>query len=90
MEKILPQSRNRFGNKMYLTLQVVHGQVIFANDKDLEHMTQKLQEEYCEWSLEINVQKTKYLHVGPDLINIQLENGAEFTHCEEYTFFGTT
>ncbi|XP_072384334.1 uncharacterized protein [Diabrotica undecimpunctata] len=71
------------------TLQLADDQVIIANDKDdLEDMARKLKEEYEQWGLEINVEKTKYLLIGGELSNIELENNEEITSCSKYTYLG--
>ncbi|XP_072392161.1 uncharacterized protein [Diabrotica undecimpunctata] len=49
-------------------------------------MARKLKEEYKQWGLEINVEKTKYLPIGVVLSNIELENNKEITSCSEYTY----
>ena len=72
------------------TLQFADDQVIIANDKeDLEYMARRLQEEYRKWGLEINTQKTKYLPIGAESLNLELEIGKIKT-CEEYTYLGVT
>lgn len=72
------------------TLQLADDQVVIANDKDhLEYMTQKIQEEYRKWGLEINNKKMKYLLIGAKLSNISFEkNNQEITPCEAYTYQG--
>ena len=76
------------GDVCLYTLQFADDQVIMASDKgDLEYMTRKLQEEYKRWGLEINTLKTKYLPIGAELSNIQLDN-EEIESCKEYTYLG--
>ncbi|XP_072392123.1 uncharacterized protein [Diabrotica undecimpunctata] len=77
------------GEVCLYTLQFADDQVIIANDKgDLEYMARKLKEEYDQWGLEINVEKTKYLPIGGELSNIELENNEQITSCSEYTYLG--
>lgn len=76
------------GDTCLYTLQFADDQVIMANDKDdLEYMARKLREEYKQWGLEINLRKTKYLPIGAELTNIQLEN-EEIEACSEYAYLG--
>lgn len=62
--------------------------MVIANDKDdLEYMARKLQEEYRKWGLELNTQKTKYLAIGAEPTNIELDT-EEIATCSEYTYLG--
>ena len=72
---------------MYI-LQFADDQVIIANDRDdLQYMARKLQEEYRKWGLELNTDKTKYLPIGAEPVNIQLETD-EIGNCSWYTYLG--
>lgn len=52
-------------------------------------MTRKLKETYEEWSLEMNVKKTKYLSVGDNEIhNLRIDDSNEIEACEEYKYLG--
>lgn len=76
------------GETCLYTLQLADDQVVIANNKDdLEYMARKLQEKYTKWSLEINTRKTKYLPIGAEPTNIQLDS-EEITICSKYTYLG--
>lgn len=78
------------GGVCLYTLQFADDQVLIANDKDdLEYMTRKLQEEYEKWGLQLNTQKTKYLPIAQEKVNIELEK-EEIEACDEYTYLGVT
>lgn len=73
------------------TLQFADDQVIVANDKeDVQYMMRKLIEEYREWGLTVNIAKTKYLCVGTQDGNLELDNGQEILQCQEYEYLGIT
>lgn len=68
------------------TLLFADDQVLCADDKeDLEYMARKLKEEYENWGLQINPDKTKYLCIGEETTNLDLENNEIIKVCEEYT-----
>lgn len=68
-----------------------HDQIIVANDKDdMQYMLRKLIEEYGEWGLTVNIAKTKYLCVGAQEGNLNLDNGHEIIQCQEYEYLGIT
>lgn len=76
------------GDTCLYTLQFADDQVIIANDKDdLQYMARKLQEEYNNWGLEINTQKTKYLPIGAEPSSIQLDID-EVASCNAYSYLG--
>lgn len=76
------------GDTCLYTLQFADDQVIIANDKDdIEYMARKLKEEYKQWGLEINTQKTKYLPIGAELSNIKIDTD-EIEACSNYTYLG--
>ena len=51
---------------MYVySLSFADNQVVLAQDRDdMEYMTRKLKEEYGEWGLTINLEKTIYVYTG--------------------------
>lgn len=78
-------------NKCMYTLQFADDQVVIANDKeDLEYMMRKLIEEYNHWGLSVNIDKTKYLCIGNEASNLDLENGQNISHCQSYVYLGVT
>ena len=51
-------------NTYVYSLNFADDQVVLAQDHDdMEYMTGKLKEEYEEWGLTINLEKTKYIYV---------------------------
>lgn len=72
------------------TLQFADDQVVLANDKDdMEYMVRKLIQEYFEWGLAVNIDKTKYLCVGETTDNLHLDD-KEISTCKEYKYLGVT
>jgi len=66
-------------------------QVVMAQSKeDLEYMCRKLEEEYFEWGLNINIAKTKYMPLGTDTNHLEMDNGDIITGCIEFRYLGTT
>ena len=64
MEKEMQRNGSLLEDTCVYTLQFADDQIIIANDKYIEYIKKKLQEEYKLWGLEINTQKTKYLPIG--------------------------
>ena len=58
--------------------------------EDLEYMCRKLEEEYFEWGLNINIAKTKYMPLGTDTNHLEMDNGDIITGCIEFRYLGTT
>ncbi|XP_030746812.1 uncharacterized protein LOC115875485 [Sitophilus oryzae] len=78
-------------NESLFTLQFADDQIIVANDKDdMQYMLRKLIEEYGEWGLTVNIAKTKYLCIGAQEGNLNLDNGHEINQCQEYEYPGIT
>ncbi|XP_030761326.1 uncharacterized protein LOC115886365 [Sitophilus oryzae] len=78
-------------NECLFTLQFADDQIIVANDKDdMQYMLRKLIEEYGEWGLTVNIAKTKYLCIGAQEGNLNLDNGHEIKQCQEYEYLGIT
>jgi hypothetical protein len=72
------------------TLQFADDQVVIAQSKDdLEYMCRKIQEEYLKWGLNMNIDKTKYMSLGPDTYDLEMDNGDIITDCTEFRFLGT-
>jgi hypothetical protein len=52
-------------NTTLYALQFADDQAVLAGNKeDLEYMTRKLKETCEKWGLDMNLNKTKYLHIG--------------------------
>ncbi|XP_046662697.1 uncharacterized protein LOC124355579 [Homalodisca vitripennis] len=78
------------GDRTLYTLHYADDQVILAQDpEDLEYMTRKLLEEYKKWGLAVNIKKTKYLCIGGQIQDLQLNSGEKISGCEEYIYLGT-
>lgn len=78
-------------NTIVYSLQFADDQAVIAGDKeDLEYMARKLKETYSEWGLTMNIHKTKYLNIGSDIQNLQLDNTEEIKACENYKYLGIT
>ena len=74
-------------NTTLCTLQFADDQVVLAGDKeDLEYMTRKLKETYEKWSLDKNLNKTKYLCIGEKHSNLKLDKDSEIEFCQEYKY----
>ena len=75
---------------MIHTLQFADDQVVMDQSKeDLEYMCRKLQEEYSEWGLTVNIAKTKYMSLGTDTNYLEVDNGDIITGCTEYKYLGS-
>ena len=76
---------------MYVySLSFADDQVVLAQDRDdVEYMTRKLKEQYEEWGLTINLEKTKYICIGERKESLKLEGGEEIKPCTECTYLGT-
>lgn len=71
------------------TLQFADDQAVLASDKeDLEYMARKLKETYEEWGLSMNIQKTKYLCIGNEKSNLQINETEIIEGCDEYKYLG--
>ena len=71
------------------TLQFADDQVVLGGDKkDLEYITRKLKETYEKWSLDMNLNKTKYLCIGETHRNFKLDKDSEIESCQEYKYLG--
>jgi len=76
-------------NTTSFTRQFADDQVVLAGDKeDLEYMTRKLKETYEKWSLDKNLNKTKYLCIGEKHSNLKLDKDSEIEFCQEYKYLG--
>jgi hypothetical protein len=51
-------------------------------------MTRKLKETYDKWSLDMNLNKTKYLCIGEKHSNLKLDKDSEIEFCQEYKYLG--
>src|SRR5215470_6852449 len=51
-------------------------------------MTRKLNETYEKWSLDMNLNKTKYLCIGQTHRNLKLDKDSEIESCREYKYLG--
>lgn len=72
------------------TILFADDQVIIAEDEeDMKYMLTKLIEEYNNWGLEVNTEKTKYLLIGGKGQDLELDNGA-IKSVEEYEYLGVT
>ena len=72
------------------TLHFADDQIIFAEDEyDIEYMVKKLDKEYTEWGLTINMDKTEYLVVGGDSKNLKLDRRI-IRGVDNYKYLGTT
>jgi len=55
--------QNGYGFWRQWTLHPTDDQIVIIQDKeDLEYMNRKLMKEYRKWGLEMNINKTQYLH----------------------------
>lgn len=73
------------------TLQFADDQAVMASDKeDMEYMVRKLIEEYGKWRLTVNTEKTKYLCIGAEYKNLNLEDNTTITACSSYKYLGST
>lgn len=79
----------QINDKIIYTLQFADDQVLLAQDKeDLEYMTRKIKEEYEKAGLSMNVKKTRYLCVGEEAVDLDLENGEKIAVCDHYKYLG--
>lgn len=78
-------------NTTIYSLQFADDQAVIAGDnEDLTYMTRKLKETYDEWGLTMNIQKTRYLSIGTESQNLQLNDSDIIKACEEYKYLGIT
>jgi hypothetical protein len=76
-------------NTTLYTIQFADDQVVLAGDKeDLEYMTRKLKETYEKWSLDMNLNKTRYFCIGERHSNLKLDKDSEIESCPEYKYLG--
>ena len=78
------------GRESIFTLLFADDQVVIAEDEeDLEYMLRKLIEEYEEWGLEVNSEKTQYLAIGREGRDLN-KNGKKIRNVDEYKYLGVT
>nr|CAH7740812.1 unnamed protein product [Callosobruchus chinensis] len=67
-------------------------QVVLSTDRDdLNYMLRKLKDEYEEWGLIINMQKTEYLIVGDENDRSDMQIGSEIIKlCSSFKYLGVT
>ena len=72
---------------MYVySLSFADDQVVLAQDHDdMEYMARKLKEEYEEWGLTINLEKTKYICIGEGKKSLKFDGGKEIKPHTECT-----
>lgn len=71
------------------TLCFADDQILVAQDyEDINYMTRKLVEEYAEWGLEVNLDKTEYMCIGGEHRDLIIENGQRIKQCKEYKYLG--
>ncbi|KAL3272956.1 hypothetical protein HHI36_014413, partial [Cryptolaemus montrouzieri] len=56
---------------------------------DADYMLRKLNEEYTEWNLEMNLNKTECLVMGGNGTNLIMEYGATEKNCSKYRYLGS-
>ena len=72
------------------TILFADDQVVFAEDQqDMVYMLNKLIEEFKKWGLQVNTEKTKYMHIGGVGQDINLESGV-IKHVDKYEYLGVT
>lgn len=77
------------GESSIYTLQFADDQVLIAQDKDdLQYMTRKIKEEYEKAGLSMNMEKTKYLCIGGESDDLELERGEKISKCNGYQYLG--
>ena len=77
-------------NTYVYSLSFADVQVVLAQDHyDMEYMARKLKEEYEEWGLTINLEKTKYICIGEGKESLKFDGGEEIKPCTECTYLGT-
>ena len=78
-------------NTYVYSLNFADDQVVLVQDHDdTEHTARMLKEEYEEWGLTINLEKTEYICIGEGKESLKLEGGEEIKPCTECTYLGTT
>jgi len=71
------------------TLHFADDQVVLVGDKeDVEYRTRKLKENYQNWGLDMNLNRTKYLCIGETNSNLKLDKDSEIEFCQEYKYLG--
>ena len=80
----------KIGQEFVPTLLFADDQLILAEDKDdAIYMVRKLIEEYDQWGLDLNMQKTKYMAIGTSETDITTEYG-DIESVQEYKYLGVT
>lgn len=78
-------------NACLYNLHFADDQVLCAKDKeDLQYMTRKAIEEYEQWGLKFHIGKTKYMCIGEDSTDIELENNIKIDSCKEYRYLSVS
>jgi hypothetical protein len=77
-------------NTCVYSLNFADDQVLLAQDHgDMEYMARKLKEEYEEWGLTINLEKTKYVCIGGEKEALKFDCREEINPRTECTYLGT-
>jgi hypothetical protein len=77
-------------NTYVYSLNFADDQLLLAQDHDdMEYMARKLKEEYEEWGLTINLEKTEYVCIGEEKEALKFDCGEEINPCIECTYLGT-
>lgn len=72
------------------TLHFADDQVAVAQDKeDLEFMARRLFKAYEEWGLSVNCSKTKYMCIGGEGTDLEIDDNTIVKSCSDYTYLGT-
>ena len=83
----------QINDNMLYSLNFADDQVIFAEDiDDTKYMLRNLNEAYDKWGLEINFTKTKYMVVGGENQDLQLDMGDSviiIKHCNDFQYLGS-
>ena len=73
----------------FFTPQLADDQVIIAESKkDLEEMTTIIKEESEKRELHMNVSKIKYLYIGGNETNLNLNNNIKIGNSKHYRYLG--
>lgn len=71
------------------TLCFADDQVVVAQDyDDLNYMARKLVEEYSEWGLDVNFEKTEYMCIGGAQQDLVIADGTLIKNCQKYKYLG--
>lgn len=72
------------------TILFADDQIVIAEDQqDMTYMLNKLVEEYNEWGLEVNTDKTQYMVIGGEGQDLDLESG-KVKYVKQYEYLGVT